>query len=72
MTEMLSSPWVTFAQASLGLVGTWLLAFGLKSIREAGGFDSSNPQPLSWRFWAGLILLTLAVLPPLVSPFVQP
>lgn len=70
MIPMLSWPWLGFAQTLLGLVGTWLLAFGLKSIRGAGGFDTSNPQPPSWRFWAGLIMLTVAALPSLVSPFV--
>ena len=69
MAEILSSPWVTFVQGILGIAGTWLLAFGLKSVREAGGFDTSNPQPLSWRCWVGLILLTLSLIPPLVSPF---
>ena len=71
MTEILSSPWVTFLQAVLGITGTWLLAFGLKSVREAGGFNTSNPQPLSIRFWVGLILLTLSLVPPLLSPFMS-
>ena len=69
MAEILSSPWMTFVQAILCIIGTWLLAFGLKSVREAGKFDTSNPQPLSYRFWVGLILLTLSLIPPLVSPF---
>ena len=71
MAEILSSPWMTFLQAVLGITGTWLLAFGLKSVRETGGFDTSNPQPLSIRFWMGLILLTLSLIPSLLSPFVQ-
>jgi hypothetical protein len=71
LVEILGSRWVTFAQAILGLVGTWLLAFGLKSIRETGGFDTSNPQLFSWRFWVGLILLSLSLVPALVSPFMK-
>lgn len=70
MAEILSSHWVTFLQAVLGISGTWLLAFGLKSIKESGGFDTSNPQPLSSRFWIGLILLTLSLIPPLLLPFI--
>ncbi|MCK5509797.1 MAG: hypothetical protein KAI50_14885 [Desulfobacterales bacterium] len=71
MAEILSSPWVTFLQAVLGITGTWLLAFGLKSVRKAGGFNTSNPQPLSSRFWVGLILLTLSLIPHLLSPFMS-
>jgi hypothetical protein len=66
MNSVLSSPWIGFLQALLGLVGAWLLAFGLKSIRETKGFDTSNPNPPSWRFWAGLVSLTLAAVPSLL------
>lgn len=70
MAGILSSDWVPFVQATLAILGTWLLAFGLKSIKEAGGFDTTNPQPLSYRFWLGLAFLTLSLLPPLMKPFV--
>jgi hypothetical protein len=70
MADILSSTWVTFVQAIFAIIGTWLLAFGLKSVREAGGSDTMNPQPLSFRFWLGIILLTLSLIPPLISPFV--
>jgi hypothetical protein len=72
MTSILSSSWLTFVQAVIALAGTWLLAFGLKSLKETRGFDTSDPQPLSWRFWGGLILLSAAALPPLISPFFLP
>jgi hypothetical protein len=71
MSSILSCPWLGFAQTGVGLVGTWVLAFGLKSIREtAGTFNTSDPHPVSWRFWVGLVLLTVAGLPNLLSPFV--
>jgi len=70
MAEILSSDWAPFVQAALAICGTWLLAFGLKSIKEAGLFDTSNPQPLSFRFWLGLAFLTLSLIPPLIKPFV--
>ncbi|MBI4445610.1 MAG: hypothetical protein HY645_06835 [Acidobacteria bacterium] len=67
----MTSPWVQFGQAVSAIVGTWLLAFGLKSMKETHGtFDTSSPHPLSWRFWAGLILVSVATLPALVSPFI--
>lgn len=72
MTEILSSPWMSFTQAILAIAGTWFLAFGLKSVSEAGGHDTSNPHPLSKRFWLGLSLLTLSIVPPLISPFFIP
>jgi len=62
---------MTAIQAVLGLVGTWLLAFGLKSVRETRTFDTRSPYPFSWRFWLGLILLSLAALPSVVAPFIS-
>ncbi len=63
---------MTFAQGLAGIMGTWLLAFGLKSMKETqGSLDTSNPHPQSWRFWAGLILLTLAALPSLMRPLAR-
>lgn len=72
MNSIVSGPWVGFVQAVLALLGTWLTAFGLKSLREAGGFDTSKPNPQSWRFWVGLVMLTLAVIPSLLLPFTPP
>jgi hypothetical protein len=69
MNSFFSDPWIGCVQTVLGLLGTWLLAFGLKSVREANGFDTSHPQPQSWRLWAGLVLLTLATVPSLLHPF---
>jgi hypothetical protein len=69
MNSILHSPWITFGQALTALAGTWLLAFGLKTIRESMGFDTSNAHLLAWRFWAGLGLLTLAAVPSLLLPF---
>lgn len=54
--------WVEPTQAILVVVGTWLLAFGLKKLR---GFDAVVPLPRSRGFWLGLILITLAAVPPL-------
>lgn len=65
----LHSPWVVLAQGLFVLFGTWLLAFGLKSVRESKGFDTTNPNRLAWRFWAGLVSLTLAAVPSLAVPF---
>ena len=70
MNSIVHSPWMGFAQVVLGLVGTWLLAFGLKSVRQARGFDTADPAPRAWRFWAGLVVLTAAALPSLVAPLV--
>lgn len=69
MDSILHSPWTASLQGLLALAGTWLLAFGLKTARESKIFDTSNPQPLAWRFWAGLSLLTLAAVPTLLLPF---
>ena len=66
----LNSPWLAFSQGLAGLVGTWLLAFSLKTVRESKGFNTSGPHPVGWRFWVGLTLLTLAVAPSLLAPFV--
>lgn len=67
------SQWTGALQALCVVLGTWLLAFGLKSIKERGGkFDTTSSHPPSWRFWVGLILLTLVALPPLLSPFLPP
>jgi hypothetical protein len=71
MVEILSSAWVTFVQAIFGILGTWFLAFGLKTVKEAKEFDTSNPQPLSWRCWLGLILLTISMFPPILSQLVK-
>ena len=71
MSNIITSSWMIFIQAILAIIGTWLLAFGLKSIKESGGFDTSNPQPISYRFWAGLIFLTISLVPPLFSPFFE-
>ena len=71
MTEIFFSPWIDFVQAIFAILGTWFLAFGLKSVKEAGGFDTSNPQPLSIRFWIGLILLTLSIAPILISSLIK-
>jgi hypothetical protein len=72
MNSIVHSPWIDFAQALFVVVGTWLLAFGLMSVRESKGFDTSNPNPLAWRFWAGLVVLTLAAVPSVLHPFVPP
>lgn len=69
MDSILHSPWTASLQGLLALAGTWLLAFGLKTVRESKVFDTSNPQPLAWRFWAGLSLLTLAAVPTMLLPF---
>lgn len=71
MNEIIFSPWIDSVQAIFAISGTWLLAFGLKSIREPNGFDTSNPHPLSIRFWIGLIFLTLSILPSLVSSLIK-
>jgi hypothetical protein len=71
MDVVLSSTWLGSVQAVLAIAGTWLLAFGLKSVRKADGFATSNPRPLSSRFWLGLVLITLSLMPPLVSPFIS-
>ncbi len=72
MRALLSSPWSGFVQALLLITGTWLLAFGLKSVGEAKGFDRVIPHPQPWRFIAGLVLLTAACTPQLLQPFVDP
>ena len=72
MNSTLQSPWIGFAQAILVLVGTWLLAFGLKSVRESMAFDTSNPSPRAWRFWVGLVVLSLAAVPSVLLPFTGP
>ena len=71
MTEILSCPWFKFGQAIFAIAGTWLLAFGLKSVREPKMFDTSKPHPISPRFWIGLILITVSLLPALVLPFLK-
>ena len=61
------------ASLALGLVGTWLLAFGLKvrpgisrDLRKELGLDETDliaPSDVRTRpglFWGGLLLLTLA------------
>ena len=70
MPALLSSPWCGFTQAALTLVGGFFLAFSLKTMKETGGFDTSDPAPQSWRFYVGLILVTLAAIPSFVAPFV--
>ncbi len=69
MDPILHSPWIAFGQAVVALAGTWLLAFGLKTVRESSGLDTSNPHPLAWRFWVGLGFLTLAAAPSVLLPF---
>lgn len=71
MTQFICShPLIPFAQGLLALVGTWTLAFGLKSVQESRGFDTSKPHPMSYRFWVGLALISLAALPSLFGPLV--
>lgn len=69
MTLILESPWMAVLQAMAALIGTWLLAFGLKSVREAHGFDTRKPSPASWRFWTGLGMLSLSLGVAGLSPF---
>lgn len=69
MLNLLCSDWINGSQAIIGLLGTFFLAFGLKSIREAGGFSTENPHPLSKRFWVGLILLSISAAPSITRPF---
>jgi len=40
-------------------------------VREADGLDTSDPQPRAWRFWFGLTLLSVAVVPSLIVPFLK-
>jgi hypothetical protein len=54
--------WIEATQAIVAVVGTWLLAFGLKKLR---GLDTMIPFPKSIRFWLGLILISLAAVPAL-------
>jgi len=70
MMGVFDSPWLAFWQGLAGISGTWLLAFGLKTVLESGGFDTSEPHLVARRFWVGLTLLTLAVAPSLLGPFV--
>lgn len=69
MISFLCSPWMDVLQALLALGGTFLLAFGLKTIAEARAFNISEPQPLSPRFWWGLGFISLAALPTLLRAF---
>lgn len=66
---LLCSPWTDAFQALTAVAGTFLLAFGLKTVRESGGFDTLKPHPLSSRFWLGLIVVSIAALPTLLRAF---
>ena len=69
---LLCAPWAEPALLILGVVGTWLLAFGLAPFKRFGGdvfFDTSRPAVTSWKFWLGLGLITAAGLAPAAKYF---
>ena len=54
--------WIEAVQVLVAVVGTWLLAFGLKKMK---GVVPVNPLWKSILFWLGLILISLAAIPSL-------
>ena len=65
-------PWVEAAQASLGVVGSFLVAFGVSPFTSINGellFDTSKPAVKDWKFGLGLAMIFLAGTPPVVKYF---
>jgi len=71
---LLDSNWVEPLQVTLAITGSWLLAFGIVTTikmsidgREQRVFSTSTPAIRNWKFWLGLVLITLAGIPPVLK-----
>lgn len=73
---LLDSNWIEPLQATLAITGSWFLAYGIvHTIKMSIGgaeqqvFSTSRPAIRNWKFWLGLVLITLAGIPPVLKFF---